>query len=625
MPILLSADQAQKVLSGEDLSSINQSASDNSIGSWEAAARGAGSYGTLGWSSQILGAIKAAHDKISGSSDSFEDLYRSHRDTEAAQNAAAAAQHPWLYHGAGIGASIAEAPLLPAVSGIGGAIKLGAGIGAVAGLGSSPADLTQGEYGQAAEDTLKGAALGAGGGAAGMALGNAIGGVGGYLSKIGAPKAAPSDEELLSALGWGKSKFIQSNMPGSPDVGVAANVVRSYVPESSTGAFGTNPELLGNPQEFIASRLAGGGAPDVGNQYLGQFSGLRDQAGKTIGDITTLADARLGKIYSPMDVMGSDGKSLADLAAQGPAFMKENGFSPNMPDAQRVTNLLTNMTEPKTLSQLQALKHDVGAQADWKSITGDQFSKDLYGVLKSHIDSEVSSIVTPEEMSQISAQAGIKNINSFQQLNQQYQVLNGLANPKTGSLTALAAKEDAESGQEFINNQVGADVPKRFLNKMGRRVLSTGLDYIKPESKLVSTGLGTALQGASSVLRKPLVTAPAPIFGILAQNPMATNAVLQSSFASFNGQRLVDMSDRQAAANAVIANKGVSSTERGQAFNRIMETGDISVSDFPAAWWQARIPTPANPMMPSPANNPLMPPATPMIDPNFKNIMGAPQ
>ena len=105
------------------------------------------------------------------------DTYRNARDTRAERTEAGAEQNPWAARfgtAAGIGLSLfAPLPKAPGV-GLGSSVATGAGYGALEGLTNGKANLTRGEYGQAALDTLKGGAFGAGMGALGhgaMALG----------------------------------------------------------------------------------------------------------------------------------------------------------------------------------------------------------------------------------------------------------------------------------------------------------------------------------------------------------------------------------------------------------------------------------------------------------------------
>lgn len=101
--------------------------------------------------------MDAAQDKYTPS---FGDAYRSARDEERFFNNQAADQHEALYSGGQLASGLALPLGAPS---LGKTIAQGAGIG----LGQSNADLTQGEFGEAAQDAKSGAlAAGLGYGAA---------------------------------------------------------------------------------------------------------------------------------------------------------------------------------------------------------------------------------------------------------------------------------------------------------------------------------------------------------------------------------------------------------------------------------------------------------------------------
>lgn len=101
------------------------------------------------------------------------DTYRDMRDTRALRTEAGSKQNPWAGRAGaltGFGLSLlAPGPKAP-LAGWKGSAATGAGYGALAGLTDGKADLTRGEFGQALEDTVEGAALGGALGAAGHGL-----------------------------------------------------------------------------------------------------------------------------------------------------------------------------------------------------------------------------------------------------------------------------------------------------------------------------------------------------------------------------------------------------------------------------------------------------------------------
>lgn len=161
-------------------------------GGGEALARGAGQGFTLGFGDEINGGVQALGDKLMGSDKSLGDLYRRNRDVFRSENDQAKAAHPYLY-GAGEVAGSIPTTFLPGLNVGKGAkalqvlLRTGAA-GGLTGLGNSNADLTQGQYGQAAKDTAVGTGLGVAAGGAGLLLGK--------LGGRAAAKVADIDETV---------------------------------------------------------------------------------------------------------------------------------------------------------------------------------------------------------------------------------------------------------------------------------------------------------------------------------------------------------------------------------------------------------------------------------------------
>jgi hypothetical protein len=133
--------------------------------SWaEALGRGALQGATLGFSDELAGVIESVVTDKS---------YEQARDESRAKNKAAQEAHPWLYGGGELAGGAATA-LVPGA----GVATLGkaALAGAAAGLGGSEADLTKGEFGQAAFDTALGGTVGAVAHGAGKLAGKVLGG-----------------------------------------------------------------------------------------------------------------------------------------------------------------------------------------------------------------------------------------------------------------------------------------------------------------------------------------------------------------------------------------------------------------------------------------------------------------
>jgi hypothetical protein len=143
----------------------------------------------------------AAMDEEVPEEQGLVDRYREVRDERAARTEAGSEQNPWASRfGSALGIGLSALAPLPKVAGTGlkSTALTGAGYGAVGGLTDGSADLTRGEFGQAALDTLKGAGLGAGLGALGhgaMRVGQkAISGLRGARADVLAQETAAARE-----------------------------------------------------------------------------------------------------------------------------------------------------------------------------------------------------------------------------------------------------------------------------------------------------------------------------------------------------------------------------------------------------------------------------------------------
>lgn len=131
------------------------------VGMLESGIRGGAQGVTMGFQDEITGGLRGAVDKVLGSDETLLDLYTKHRDAERERNAQAKAANPWTYGATNVAGAVAPA-LLTGGGATAGARILGSAVqGGAMGLGNSEADLTKGEVGDAAADTLLGAGTGA--------------------------------------------------------------------------------------------------------------------------------------------------------------------------------------------------------------------------------------------------------------------------------------------------------------------------------------------------------------------------------------------------------------------------------------------------------------------------------
>jgi hypothetical protein len=187
------------------------SGGETTPGMGESAYRGAVQGASLGWGDELGGVGGAIGTMLGGNpkKQSWGDAYRESRDENRARDEAAQKANPKTFMTGEIGGAIGDFPLLPAsVPGL-------IGVGAAAGLGNSNADLTKGQFGQAAKDT----AIGAGTAAA----------IPPVMEKVVAPavgaaasKINPVADFIAKKLGYGAFK----------------------VPEEATEAYLRNPEEI---------------------------------------------------------------------------------------------------------------------------------------------------------------------------------------------------------------------------------------------------------------------------------------------------------------------------------------------------------------------------------------------
>ena len=175
------SDLSKKFDDAKDLSkAFDALPGDNKSTADEYSTLGAGAMGavkgaTFGFDDEIGGITKALYDKhVTGKKDDFWDLYAKVRDSIREEHKAAEEQHPVASFAGEMAGGILPMVVAPeailgkaAASGANVLTKakalgtIGAKAGAIAGLGGSEADLTKGQVGKAAEDTLGGAASGA--------------------------------------------------------------------------------------------------------------------------------------------------------------------------------------------------------------------------------------------------------------------------------------------------------------------------------------------------------------------------------------------------------------------------------------------------------------------------------
>lgn len=262
------------------------------LGQLDAAARGTLQGMTMGFGDEIVGGGSAAVQKLLQSIGAMDDrgmdlgqLYTEARDEERKSNAAAQEANPWTYgatnlvgavgtglaaggagligRGAGaLGATGTEAALANAAAGgtLKGLATIGGLEGAAGGLGTSDADLTKGEFGQAAKDTATGAALGVGtaglikgiqGGYQGVkALGKAtpiLGDVGEHLGKV----AEQGSKNLGKSFKQTASESLGELTESTEDLAAKALAQKAkYADDLKAGSVGANRQAFKAAEDF---------------------------------------------------------------------------------------------------------------------------------------------------------------------------------------------------------------------------------------------------------------------------------------------------------------------------------------------------------------------------------------
>jgi hypothetical protein len=257
----------------------------------ESTLRGAGQGASFGFQDEIAGALESA----------FTDkTYKQARDESRARNAAAEAAHPWGYGlgsvlgTAGTGLVTGGLAAGAAKAGAGAVAKLAAAEGAAQALGSSDADLTEGQFGQAAKDT---------------AIGGVVGGVlGGGLHKLLGHTVDTAIErrgkDLNELIGEGGVPTVRKRLGQA--TGVREVGVREGETAASTEAAGS--EHLAATRTAAAADAAESAAPQKVERSLGvnvidSDPELLKALNKGKKQATAVAEARiheLGKETAPV-------------------------------------------------------------------------------------------------------------------------------------------------------------------------------------------------------------------------------------------------------------------------------------------------------------------------------------
>lgn len=386
------AAAAKPVASGSDLDG-------------EALGRGALDGATFGFDDELQGTMGAGLQAIANAlpesarraldvdARDVGDAYRGTRDEGRTQKEAIRERSPGQFIAGQVGGGVATSFLSPlraatAAKGVGGAAKTGAALGAVGGLGASNADLTQGEFGQAAADAAAGAALGGGAGALGYGVGRGVARVAPHLSRaVGA--MLPAKEEVADLL----RRFAEGRA-----FKAAGPMLKDF--RQIVGQKGTNrPNEIG--RELLDSGAVGAG--DDVEAIAEKLAPLRNQAGEQVGmavealDNAAVAGAVPTNLLSPAMLAAKAEKELLRPmeSFKGPADL------PKIRALLRRIDELRKMptaNQPGTFQAIEKLKQQyddlINYARQTKAPAAEQVSRDLRGVVNAQSE-RVADAVDP--------------------------------------------------------------------------------------------------------------------------------------------------------------------------------------------------------------------------------------
>jgi hypothetical protein len=256
----------------------------------ESAGRGAAQAGTFGFADEIAGGVEALYDVATTDKtlSDLPDLYRQHRDESRANFAAAEEANPTEFTAGQIGGAALTA-FLPggAPATLGRAVAVGAGMGAAQGLGESEADLTRGEFGEAATDAALGGALGGAAGGIGHGIAKGVGAVANKVrgrAQQGAADAV-AEEEAKQALKQAQreasalGKYRSSVQSASRDLEVLGRESADLPDDTLRRAA---QEMLDSPEGVAVRRQVVEGKLGTAPERLDEMAQLRAEHGALV-------------------------------------------------------------------------------------------------------------------------------------------------------------------------------------------------------------------------------------------------------------------------------------------------------------------------------------------------------
>lgn len=337
----------------------------------DSGARGLAQGATLGFADEISGGVEALWEKAKGDPTAFGELYKKARDESRANFKAAQEANPLSYTAGEIGGAVGTAfiPGMQAASGAKLAAVAGraALAGGVAGLGTSEADLTEGEIGQAALDTAKGAALGG-------VMGAAAQGAGKGLEKLAASKTT---EKVATKVADKADEIaeMQAARALGAERGTIKKLGKEKVREIGRYALDEVDPVTGKP---IVTAFANT------DDMIARNEALQMLGGEKMDEVYTAIDEAGASTFNPLDTAVKVDEKIGDFW-RSPINRGETNQLENT-----IESMLMRGDKPIPLREAQVLKEELGKVANWKNnvnITDkERMAREAYHVVSQSID-----------------------------------------------------------------------------------------------------------------------------------------------------------------------------------------------------------------------------------------------
>lgn len=449
-----------------ELRAKKQSVQGSGISETESALRGGAQALTLGFADEIVGGIEALWEQAKGNPEEFGNLYKQFRDESRANFDKAREANPGSYIGTEIGTGVATA-FIPGLNVAKGAkaasvAAKAAGIGATGGAGYSEGETV----GEVAEDSLKGAAIGAGTAALAPVLGKG-------LAKVG--RNAKGTAERLAARAVGAERGTIKKI-GQANVQKAG---RYALDEGIVTPMASADDLVSRNQT-----AQGRGAKMMDEVY----SSIDDVGASTFNplDVATKVDDELGGFYrSPIN--------------RGETKQLENTLE----------SIMMRGDKNIPIKEAQTLKRELGRVANWKNnlnITEkEKMARAAYGMVSDAIDDAVENGAKVIGKSSIddtlargkhlySQSKTVENLLENKVAREQGNKLMGLTD---WFLLGAGAPVAAATGGASVPGTVAVLTAKKGLEKFGASTAAVASDK-------VAKALAKAPEAASKVARSPV-------------------------------------------------------------------------------------------------------------------------